>query len=178
MQRQSHGRAGFSLVELLVASAIFLVLLGGIAALYSNALRTVLFGYQAQGAFEKVRASLSVLERDLAGAFSARPYGDRYNFFGTGQGFTFVGRLDAVGHVGMDLVRQIRTIYDHYDYPTQIIVAAVRHPVHVLEAALAGADVCTMFFDVMKQLYDHPLTDVGIEMFLNDWRKVPQDAEP
>jgi transaldolase len=90
----------------------------------------------------------------------------------------FVGRLDAVGHVGMDLVRQIRTIYDHYDYPTQIIVAAVRHPVHVLEAALAGADVCTMFFDVMKQLYDHPLTDVGIEMFLNDWRKVPQDAEP
>ncbi len=83
----------------------------------------------------------------------------------------FVGRLDAVGHVGMDLVRQIRTIYANYRYPTQIIVAAVRHPVHVLEAALAGADVCTMFFDTLKQLYDHPLTDLGVEMFLNDWAK-------
>jgi transaldolase len=86
----------------------------------------------------------------------------------------FVGRLDAVGHAGMDLVRQIKTIYDNYDYRTEIIVAAVRHPLHVLEAALAGADICTMFFDVMKQLYDHPLTDVAIEMFLKDWQKVPK----
>lgn len=86
----------------------------------------------------------------------------------------FVGRLDAVGHLGMDLVRQIKTIYDNYGYQTEILVAAVRHPVHVLEAALAGADVCTMFFDVMKQLYDHPLTDRGIEMFLEDWKKVPK----
>jgi transaldolase len=83
----------------------------------------------------------------------------------------FVGRLDAVGHVGMDLVRQIRTIYTNYRYPTQIIVAAVRHPIHVLEAALAGADVCTMFFDTLRQLYDHPLTDLGVEMFLKDWAK-------
>jgi len=83
----------------------------------------------------------------------------------------FVGRLDAVGHVGMDLVRQIRTIYTNYQYPTQIIVAAVRHPIHVLEAALAGSDVCTMFFDTLKQLYDHPLTDVGVETFLKDWAK-------
>jgi transaldolase len=90
----------------------------------------------------------------------------------------FVGRLDAVGHVGMDLVRQIKTIYDNYQFPTQIIVAAVRHPVHVLEAALAGADVCTMYFDVMKQLYEHPLTDIGIDLFLKDWKKVPQDAKP
>ena len=87
----------------------------------------------------------------------------------------FVGRLDAVGHVGMDLVRQIKTIYDNYRFPTQIIVAAIRHPTHVLEAALAGADVSTMFFDVMKQLYDHPLTDIGIDLFLKDWNKVPQD---
>jgi transaldolase len=87
----------------------------------------------------------------------------------------FVGRLDAVGHVGMDVVRQIRTIYNNYDFPTQILVAAVRHPTHVLEAALAGADVCTMFFDVMKQLYDHPMTDIAIEMFLKDWKKVPQE---
>jgi len=86
----------------------------------------------------------------------------------------FVGRLDAVGHVGMDLVRQIKTIYDNYGFETEIIVAAVRHPTHVLEAALAGAHVCTMAFDVLQQLYDHPLTDIGIEMFLNDWKKVPK----
>ena len=86
----------------------------------------------------------------------------------------FVGRLDAVGHTGMDLVRQIRQIYLNYGYKTEIIVAAVRHPIHVLEAALVGADVCTMSFDVLKQLYDHPLTDIVIDMFLNDWKKVPQ----
>jgi transaldolase len=86
----------------------------------------------------------------------------------------FVGRLDAIGHVGMELVRQIKTIYDHYGFATQLLVAAVRHPEHVLEAALAGAPVCTMSFDVMKQLYDHPLTDIGIDLFLKDWKKVPQ----
>jgi transaldolase len=86
----------------------------------------------------------------------------------------FVGRLDAVGHIGMELVRQIKTIYDHYGFATQLLVAAVRHPEHVLEAALAGAPVCTMSFDVMKQLYDHPLTDIGIQLFLKDWKKVPQ----
>lgn len=86
----------------------------------------------------------------------------------------FVGRLDAVGHVGMELVHQIRTIFDNYNFSTEILVAAVRHPMHVLEAALAGADICTMFFDVMKQLYDHPLTDIAIEKFLEDWKKVPE----
>ena len=86
----------------------------------------------------------------------------------------FVGRLDAVGHVGMDLVHQIRAIYDNYDFSTEILVAAVRHPAHVLEAALGGADVCTMFFDVMGQLLDHPLTDLGIAQFLEDWKKVPK----
>ena len=93
---------------------------------------------------------------------------------GAGYISPFVGRLDAFGHIGMDLVRQIKTIYGHYGYKTEIIVAAVRHPLHVLEAALAGADICTMNFDVLKQLYDHPLTDLGIEMFLNDWKKVPK----
>jgi transaldolase len=88
----------------------------------------------------------------------------------------FVGRLDAIGHVGMDLVRQIREIYDNYDYSTQILAAAIRHPLHVLEAALAGADVCTMGLAVLKQMYDHPLTDAGIQQFLKDWSKVPQDA--
>jgi len=86
----------------------------------------------------------------------------------------FVGRLDAVGHVGMDVVRQIKTIYGHYGFKTEIIVAAVRHPTHVLEAALAGADVCTMALDVLQQLYDHPLTDVAVDLFLKDWAKVPK----
>lgn len=86
----------------------------------------------------------------------------------------FVGRLDAVGHVGMDVARQIKTIYNNYGYKTEVLVAAVRHPLHVLEAALAGADVCTMSYDVLELLYNHPLTDIGIEMFLNDWKKVPK----
>jgi transaldolase len=85
----------------------------------------------------------------------------------------FIGRLDAVGHFGMEVVRQIKDIYDNYDYPTQILVASVRHPEHVLEAALIGADVATMPFDVLKQLYEHPLTQIGIDIFLKDWQKVP-----
>jgi len=86
----------------------------------------------------------------------------------------FVGRLDAAAHFGMELVRQIRTIFDNYNYPTEIIVAAVRHPTHVLEAALAGADICTMSIDVMQQLSDHPLTDIALDAFLKDWAKVPK----
>lgn len=86
----------------------------------------------------------------------------------------FVGRLDAVGHFGMELVRQIKTIYGNYGFKTEIIVAAVRHPTHVLEAGLCGADVCTMSYEVMKQLFDHPLTEAGIEMFLKDWATVPK----
>jgi transaldolase len=86
----------------------------------------------------------------------------------------FVGRLDAIGHDGMDLVRQIRTIYVNYGYKTQIITAAARHPLHVLQAALAGSDVTTMSFDILKQLYQHPLTDLAVEMFLNDWKTVPK----
>ena len=84
----------------------------------------------------------------------------------------FVGRLDAYGHFGMDCVRQIRTIYDNYEFKTQILTAAVRHPTHVLEAALAGSDVATMAFDVLELLYQHPLTDIGIDIFLKDWAKV------
>ncbi len=86
----------------------------------------------------------------------------------------FVGRLDAIGHFGMDVARQIREIYDNYSFTTEIIVAAVRHPTHVLEAALAGADISTMSFDILSQLYDHPLTDLGVDMFLKDWAKVPK----
>jgi len=86
----------------------------------------------------------------------------------------FVGRLDSFGHFGMDCVRQIRTIYDNYDFKTQILTAAVRHPTHVLEAALAGSDVVTMAPDVLELLYQHPLTDIGIDIFLKDWAKVPK----
>ena len=75
----------------------------------------------------------------------------------------------------LDLVQQMMTIYENYGFPTQIIVAAVRHPTHVLEAALAGAHVCTMSYDVMKQLYEHPLTEQGVAVFLDDWKKVPGD---
>ena len=89
----------------------------------------------------------------------------------------FVGRLDDVGHVGMDLVREIRAIYDNYGFATQIIVASVRHPIHVLEAALAGADVATIPFAVLEKLVKHPLTDVGIARFLDDWKKVPKNSK-
>jgi transaldolase len=85
----------------------------------------------------------------------------------------FVGRLDAVGHDGMELVRQIKTIYDNYDFKTQIITAAARHPLHVLQAALAGSDVMTMSFDILQQLYQHPLTDVVLDSFLKDWARIP-----
>lgn len=86
----------------------------------------------------------------------------------------FVGRLDSVSHFGMELVEQIKTIYDNYGFQTKIIVAAVRHPLHVLEAALAGADVTTMRFEIMEMLFKHPLTDSGLKMFLDDWKKVPK----
>jgi len=86
----------------------------------------------------------------------------------------FVGRLDEISHQGMELVEQIKTIYDNYGFKTKIIVAAARNPLHVLQAALIGADVTTMAFDIMENLFKHPLTDAGLEMFLNDWKKVPK----
>jgi len=86
----------------------------------------------------------------------------------------FVGRLDDIGQVGMDVVREIVTIYKNYGYPTQVIVASIRHPLHVIEAALAGAHVATIPPSVIEQLVKHPLTDIGIQRFLADWEKVPQ----
>ena len=85
----------------------------------------------------------------------------------------FVGRWDAAGHTGMEMIRQIREIFDNYSFTTQILAASVRHPLHVLESALAGADVCTIPLEVMEQLYHHPMTDVIIEQFNKDWKKVP-----
>jgi transaldolase len=86
----------------------------------------------------------------------------------------FVGRLDDVAHNGMELVEQIITIIDNYGFDTEVIVASVRHPRHVLDAALMGADIATIPFNVIAQLTKHPLTDVGIEKFLADWEKVPK----
>jgi transaldolase len=85
----------------------------------------------------------------------------------------FIGRLDAVGHDGMELVRQIKTIYTNYGFKTQIIAAAARHPLHVLQAAMAGSDIMTASFDILNQLYNHPLTDVVLDQFLKDWAKIP-----
>jgi transaldolase len=82
----------------------------------------------------------------------------------------FVGRIDDVGQDGMQLVREIVQIYDAYEFPTQVLVASVRHPQHVVEAALAGADVATVPFKVLQQLFKHPLTDVGLQRFISDFR--------
>lgn len=86
----------------------------------------------------------------------------------------FVGRLDDISHDGMDLVRDIVTIYKNYGYKTQVIAASIRHPVHVTEAALAGAHIATVPYDVLKKMIKHNLTDEGIQKFLKDWEKVPK----
>lgn len=86
----------------------------------------------------------------------------------------FIGRLDDISEVGMDLVRDIKTIYNNYGFKTQIIVASIRNPLHVVDAALLGADIATVPFTVIEQLIKHPLTDIGIERFLRDWEKVPK----
>jgi len=84
----------------------------------------------------------------------------------------FVGRLDDISHEGMDLVDQIVTIFNNYGLDTEIIVGSVRHPLHVVEAALIGADIATIPFAVLEKMVKHPLTDIGIEKFLKDWNKV------
>ncbi|MCP9464813.1 MAG: fructose-6-phosphate aldolase [Nitrospira sp.] len=82
----------------------------------------------------------------------------------------FVGRLDDVSSNGMELIRQIVTIYKNYDYKTLVLVASVRHPQHVVESALAGGHICTMPYSVFQALFKHPLTDVGLKKFLDDWK--------
>ena len=86
----------------------------------------------------------------------------------------FVGRHDDIGFDGMQIISEIRMIYDNYDYETQILVASVRHPIHVLESAKIGADVMTAPPGVIRQLFKHPLTDRGLEAFLADWKKTGQ----
>lgn len=84
----------------------------------------------------------------------------------------FVGRLDDISHEGMDLVDQIVTIFNTYGFETEVIVASIRHPLHVVDAALIGADIVTVPFAVLEKMVKHPLTDIGMEKFLQDWKKV------
>jgi len=86
----------------------------------------------------------------------------------------FVGRLDDISETGMNLISEIRQVYDNYGFKTQILTASIRHPIHVKEAALIGSDVATVPFNVIQQLTRHPLTDIGIQRFLEDWKKVPK----
>jgi transaldolase len=88
----------------------------------------------------------------------------------------FLGRLDSAGQKGAELAAQIRTIYDNYGFKTQLLTAAIRHPEHVLQSALIGADACTMSFDILTMLYDHHLTDLVLHQFLTDWESVPKWA--
>jgi transaldolase len=86
----------------------------------------------------------------------------------------FVGRLDDIGHEGMGLIGEIREIFDNYGFNTRILAASIRHPLHVIESARLGADIATMPFKVIEQLLKHPLTDIGLANFLQDWEKVKQ----
>jgi transaldolase len=87
----------------------------------------------------------------------------------------FIGRLDDIADEGMDLIEKIVTIYRNYEFETEVLVASVRHPVHVVQAALIGADICTLPFKVITQLVKHPLTDIGLAKFLEDAKKIPKD---
>ncbi len=89
---------------------------------------------------------------------------------GAGYISPFIGRIDDISSNGMELIRQIVQIYDNYGYETEVLAASIRHPMHITEAAVAGADVATMPLDVIKKLLDHPLTDIGLERFLADWK--------
>lgn len=90
----------------------------------------------------------------------------------------FVGRIDDVGTDGMQLIREIRTIYDNYGFDTKILAASIRHPLHMVQASLIGADVATVPFSVIQQMMKHPLTDQGLAKFLADWEKTKSTAAP
>ena len=134
--------------------------------LADNAEANAVCGFAVGEKFAALCAALAVITAAFTGALLAAKVGATYVS-------PFVGRLDAVGHDGMELVRQIKTIYRNYGFATQIITAAARHPLHVLQAALAGSDVMTMGFDILQQLYQHPLTDSVLDQFLKDWAKIP-----
>lgn len=114
-------------------------------------------------AAEQIRTNVTLVFSPLQALLAAKA--------GASYVSPFIGRLDDVGHDGMEGIDQIRTIFDNYGFATEIIVASVRSPLHVLNAALLGADICTIPPAVINQLAKHPLTDVGIAKFLADWEK-------
>ncbi len=94
---------------------------------------------------------------------------------GAGYISPFIGRLDDISQDGMELIRQIVQIYDNYGFETEVLAASIRHPMHIVDSALAGADVATVPFDVFKKIIKHPLTDKGLDAFLSDWKKSGRD---
>jgi transaldolase len=89
----------------------------------------------------------------------------------------FIERINRIGRRGMDVVEQSLEVFDRYGYRSELITASMHTPVHVLEAAMAGSHICTMPFETLRRLFDHPLTDAGVQKFLDDWQKVPQKDE-
>jgi transaldolase len=112
---------------------------------------------------EDIRVNVTLIFQPLQALLAAKA--------GAAYVSPFIGRLDDISHRGMEIVEQIVTIYENYGFDTEIIVASVRHPLHVLEGALAGADIATVPYGVMMQLMKHPLTDVGLKKFLEDWER-------
>jgi transaldolase len=121
----------------------------------------------AQFTKEKIRTNVTLCFSPTQAIFAAK----------AGAGFIspFIGRLDDISEEGMDLIEKIVAIYRNYDFDTEVLVASVRHPIHVVQAALIGADVCTVPFKVLIQLTKHPLTDLGLAKFLEDGKKIPKD---
>ncbi len=114
-------------------------------------------------AAEGIRVNVTLIFQPLQALLAAKA--------GAAYVSPFIGRLDDIGHRGMEIVEQIVTIFENYGFETEIIVASVRSPLHVLEGALAGADIATIPYGVLLQLMKHPLTDAGLKKFLEDWEK-------
>lgn len=114
-------------------------------------------------AAEDIRVNMTLIFQPLQALLCAR----------AGASFVspFIGRLDDVSEEGMHIIEQIVQIFNNYNFPTEVLVASVRHPVHILQAALLGADVCTVPHKVLMQMLKHPLTDAGLAKFLEDWKK-------
>ena len=121
----------------------------------------------AQFSKEKIRTNVTLCFSPTQAIFAAKA--------GAGYISPFIGRLDDISEEGMELIDKIVAIYRNYDYDTEVLVASVRHPMHVVQAAVIGADVCTVPFKVLLQLTKHPLTDLGLAKFLDDAKKIPKE---
>lgn len=121
----------------------------------------------AQFSKEKIRTNVTLCFSPTQAIFAAKA--------GAGYISPFIGRLDDISEEGMELIDKIVAIYRNYDFDTEVLVASVRHPMHVVQAAVIGADVCTVPFKVLLQLTKHPLTDIGLAKFLEDAKKIPKE---